>query len=62
MYMKYFLLIIGMYCLTSCQMHVKEGLLVKDSKGHVYRLIDANCYECYELVEEDTIQLKNIQK
>lgn len=47
-------------CFTSCE-HKKEGHIVKDAAGNLYKLRQAVSNESYFLESIDTIELKELQ-
>jgi len=57
--MRYILIIAVLF--TSCHYH-KDGKLVKDQDGNVYKLKKAVANESYFLEEIDTLEYKRLSK
>jgi hypothetical protein len=55
------LLILLLIFLVSCT-HEKNGMLVKDANGNVYKLYEAAPSEAYILKEIDTLSFQKIMK
>ena len=54
-------LLLLIMCFTACE-YKKEGHIVKDADGNLYKLRQAPSDESYFLDRVDTVELKKLQK